>query len=222
MKLTRDVLVTEVSEVLKNVLIHQRHRWGILDAHRRQYEGWWKAECALAIENWAWVRRPPDELVAFAVEPKPSDYSPCGVRLNDQSRGTPDRHAADLLVGPWSDEVGGVSLDRGPRVWIELKVRGTWWSGGVPKLLAGLYSDLEKWRVDGDDDAVLICHITSTEAGWDEPFSDDLVRALNECGPIQTTIVGYEIPRREKRHEGINGEIYRWARMDCFVRSGRK
>src|SRR5437016_14675041 len=55
---TAKTLGTAVVTTLQDVLVHQRARWASLLAHQRQYEGWWKAEFALALESWTWVVAP--------------------------------------------------------------------------------------------------------------------------------------------------------------------
>lgn len=128
-------LAEHVANVLHNVLIHQRSRLGTLLGHNSQYEGWWKAEFALALESWCWQFNLP--YFWCATEPKPKN---AGIGNSDKS--------TDLVVAPGSQRK--MNLKAGPRVWIEIKERGTWWDGNANKALGtanrGLLSDLTKWN----------------------------------------------------------------------------
>src|SRR5262249_11596526 len=77
--------------------------------------------------------------------------------------------SVDLLVARWSDEEQRI-IKEPPRVWIELKERGTWWVGGASKPLRqkdrSLYADLHKWKKASwlPGDVVVACQIISHEA----------------------------------------------------------
>lgn len=149
-ELTRGVLTT-----MQGVLVHQRARWGALMGHQHQYEGWWKAEFRLALESWCWRSDLPEPTWVQS-EKKPSNYWV----------GT-TRESVDLLVGRWSEE--RAEILPGPRVWIEIKERGTWWGDarkGLGASNGGLRSDLMKWRDTrwADDDVVIACHVLSHDA----------------------------------------------------------
>src|SRR5262245_35276901 len=68
------VLLNDVVNVMADVLVHQRPRWGALLGHQRQYEGWWKAEMALAIESWTWRADQLDPPFYVRAEAKPRDF----------------------------------------------------------------------------------------------------------------------------------------------------
>jgi hypothetical protein len=134
---------------LQDVLVHQRSRWASLFAHQNQYEGWWKAEFALALESWCWRLDLP-EPTWVRTEVKPKDY---GVGATGQS--------IDVLVGRWSQEAQSL-INEPPMVWIELKERATWWGNPWKALCEdgrSLGHDLAKWRAAAwrPGDIVLAC-----------------------------------------------------------------
>jgi hypothetical protein len=135
-------LMNEVVAVMADVLVHQRARWGALLAHQRQYEGWWKAEMALALESWTWRADRQTKPMYVLPEAKPRDFE-----IDDGPS------SADLLVAPVNKSLNDFDYKARPRVWIELKERGTWWGvkpGGAAKAFGtanhGLWSDIEKWQ----------------------------------------------------------------------------
>jgi hypothetical protein len=111
-----------------------------------------------------------------------------------------------------------------PRLWIELKERGTWWGAGnadAAKAFGtanhGIWSDLEKWEsVTDKGESVLVCQVTMHDGSYNErmPASwraqfDQIAQkyehAIERC-------VGYEIAGEDK---------VRWARFDaCIVNRG--
>ena len=202
-------LADEVLGVLQDMLVHQRHKWGPLMGHGRHYEGWWKAEAALALESWAWRQDLP---INFGVLP---EAKPKNVGFGD------DGAAADLLVAPFRN--GRVDVTATPRVWIELKERHTWW-GNVNKALgasnAGLEKDLHKWDGKGigwgDEDIVVACHITTHEGcatNDEDPFPEPWQEGLDQHPRYQSErindlprIVGYP----------LGDDRVRWARMDFY------
>ena len=204
-------LAKEVSSVLQGVLIHQRPRWGTLLGHERQFEGWWKAELATALESWTWRADLQAHPFAVRVEAKPRDFN-----LVEEA----DRRSVDLLVAPWSDSDWDFVPKGKPRAWIELKTRATWW-GPASKALgtanSGLYSDLEKWRRFGESgDIVIVCHIAAHDGPWEERLPKDWEDALGEVsrryeGSPEPLTIGFEVPGDKGRN------FYRWTRMDCFV-----
>src|SRR5690348_10463018 len=108
-------LAAGVMQVLQGVLIHQRPRWAHLMLHGHQYEGWWKAEMRSALDAWC-CRVPAPGKFGVISEVKPKRY-----QLGDSA------HSFDLVVGAWDLSRRSVDLSHGPRVWIELKERATWW-----------------------------------------------------------------------------------------------
>src|SRR5947208_2580977 len=106
-------LASAVLGTMQDVLVHQRARWATLFAHQHQYEGWWKAEFALALESWCWRTDLPEPTWLLS-EVKPSAH---GVGETKQS--------IDLLIARWLQDKDDVSHDP-PRIWVEIKERGTW------------------------------------------------------------------------------------------------
>lgn len=149
-------LATAVLTTMQDVLVHQRGRWANLLAHQHQVEGWWKAEFALALESWCWRQDHPEPVWVFS-EVKPRDH---GIGTG--------RDSVDLMVARWSESERRVQREP-PRIWIEIKERGTWW-GSPAKAFgdanAGLRSDLAKWREANwlPGDTVLACQIIAHDA----------------------------------------------------------
>jgi hypothetical protein len=117
---------------MQDTLVHQRERWGSVCSNEHDYEGWWKAELRRALESWCWQLGHPGSDAWVLTEVKPREYD----------LGT-SAESVDLVVGEWSDQKAKLVP---PRIWIELKERGTWWGGGPKKALAGFVSDLQKWQ----------------------------------------------------------------------------
>ncbi len=209
-QLTPDEVANQALGVLSGVLLHQRGRWGPLLGHGRQYEGWWKAEMAMALESWCWRHDLPSEFGVYP-EAKPRDYG-----LGDTSL------SVDLLLAPW-----GRSPERdaaGPRVWIELKERSWWW-GNAGKALGtankGLRHDLDKWKDAAhwtDRDVLLVCQITSNDglkddadalpAGWREEL-----KTLSGFADAKETSVGYPISDISSQKSGAQ---VRWVTLTSF------
>lgn len=198
-------LAKHVANVLQGTILHQRPRWGPLLGHKSQYEGWWKAEFALALENWCWQFNLP--YFWCKTEPQPRD-----VGIGDQK----SKKSTDLVVAPGSSS--GIDINAGPRVWVEIKERGTWWQGNVNKGLGtandGLLKELSKWKDQSfqDFDAVLACHIVTHDGTNDEHLPRGWLEKLEEIAErherlMEPHIVGF--PLSEK--------AVRWARMDLFV-----
>lgn len=207
-------LTSSVVNVMADVLVHQRARWGTLLGHQRQYEGWWKAEMAQALESWTWRVDRLGWPMDVRAEAKPVDF--------DLASGPP---SADLVVARMRDDLKDFDYKARPRVWIELKERGTWWgtsAGAAAKAFGtannGLLSDLEKWSgVTGDGEVVLVCQITSHDGSYTDRLPpetwrkqlDDIAsryeRAIERC-------VGYEIAGQIDGHDRV-----RWARFDAFI-----
>src|SRR5262245_28420049 len=70
---TSSNLAVAVLTTLQDVLVHQRARWAALFAHQYWYEGWWKAEFALALESWCWRMDLPEPTWVLS-EVKPRDF----------------------------------------------------------------------------------------------------------------------------------------------------
>lgn len=215
-------LSAQVADVLEGVLLHQRQRWGTLLGHQRGYEGWWKAECAAALENWCWRQGP----VTYGVLPeaKPVDF---GLSLE---------RPVDLLVAPWDDEARELKPAGGPRVWIELKERGTWWGNGPAKAFGtgnhGLLSDLaklssEKWAAD---ESALACQIVSHVGTQAETIDPGWLKALESYSTPQhklvrhTRAVGFPLPgaAREVFSETRRTRPVLWASMFIYEVVGRR
>jgi hypothetical protein len=194
---TCDELATAVFSTMRDVLVHQRVRWGALMSHRRQYEGWWKAEFRLALDSWCWRFDLPQPTRILSEE-KPRNYG-----IGDSAG------SVDILVGCCSTQRN--ELSPGPRIWVEIKERGTWWNNarkGLGEANKGLRSDLLKWRDApwSASDVVVACHILSHEAkcGSSEPIPPDWAAAFEEvsdgfprfmptlsvCFPCVTTEIG--------------------------------
>lgn len=96
-------------------MVHQWPRWGPLLGHMRQMEGWWKAELLTAIEAWCWSLDAPQDFWPRP-EVKPREFG------RGKSQQTPD-----IVVAPIGKDGEGFESAAGPRVWLEIKERGTWW-----------------------------------------------------------------------------------------------
>jgi hypothetical protein len=204
-------LMREVATVMADVLVHQRPRWGTLLAHQRQYEGWWKAEMALALESWAWRA----DLQAHPMDVLP-EAKPCDFGLDNAPP------SADLLIAPVNGELNDFDYAKTPRVWLELKERGTWWGtkkGHAAKAFgtanSGLWSDLHKWKtVAGrSGEVVLACQITSHVGTYSDRLPDTWLKELEAIGAeyehaIDPRCVGSELPGKD---------VVRWTRFDSFV-----
>ncbi len=209
--LTQEELRDEVVAVLQGTVLHQRARWGALLGHQRQFEGWWKAEFAAALEAWTWSSRVPDPGFGVLVEPKPRDF---GAVDGDC------REAADLAIAPWGDDQA-VGYERRPRLWIEIKTRATWWgstTSAVGKALGGFRSDLAKWEALRGD-PVLVCHLVSHDGTYRNRLPPEWTAALDELRkerqprwywPGDPFTVGIEA--------AVGGKVrHRWIRMDCVI-----
>ena len=203
-------LAHEVVRVLQDKVVQERPKWAFLVGHCRNYEAWWKAELALALEHWTWSFRG-EKLgpeLGFVTEAKPRDYG----------FGT-SQAAVDLLVGPWSEDSEDVRRDGGPRVWIELKERGDWWVGNAAKAVGtangGLAHDMQKWADINwtSDDVVLACHLLSYKAPYERPqLGEEWQSAMTEATGgrkpfVDPLIVGYPLDEESK---------CLWMRMDVF------
>lgn len=219
-------LKTQVADVLEGVLIHQRQRWGALLRHAHGYEGWWKAECAAALENWCWRRGP----TAYCVVPeaRPRNF---GLSL---------KRPIDLLVAPWDEEEKTLKLRGGPRAWIELKERGTRWGTNPVKAFGqanhGLLTDFEKLSSERwtEDDVALACQIVSHVGDREEFIEAKWREALKgySSGPHKLlrkrpAIVGYPLPHidddddRADPHESKPESRILWASMFIYEVQGR-
>jgi len=215
-----ETLSTQVLDVLEGVLLHQRQRWGTLLGHRRGYEGWWKAECAAALESWCWREGP----VPYGVLPeaKPSDF---GLSLE---------RPVDLLVAPWDREKRALKLTGGPRAWIELKERGTQWGTNPAKAFGasnhGLLSDLEKLGSEkwADDDVALACQIVSHVGDMEESIEPKWQEALDGYSAgahkllRQTPAVGFPLPPVAGDEPGATKSAILWASMFIYEVQGRR
>jgi len=195
---------------MQNVLVHQRARWGALLAHQRQYEGWWKAEFRLALESWCWRSDLP-EPTRVRSEEKPRNH---GVGASPKS--------VDLLISQRSDDAGDM-LPR-PRVWVEIKERGTWW-GNARKALGesnrGLWSDLRKWQGVSwaRDDVVVACHILTHEASPDKSVAipPPWAAAFEEAAAEFPRYVPTLTVRYPCANSGSQKVVERYASIDFFT-----
>lgn len=202
-------LLTEVCRVMADVLVHHRARWGHLLGHQRQYEGWWKAEMAQALESWTWRADLWESSIGVLPEAKPRDF---GI-----DAGPP---TADLLVTRWDTNSKRFDTTARPRVWIELKERGTWWGetgGAAAKAFGiandGLLSDLAKWeRVKESGEVVLACQLTTHDGSYDErlprAWQEQFDAIATRCDRAIERTVGFPIA-------GV--DQVRWARFDAFI-----
>ena len=188
----------QVIEVMKGALIHNRPSWGPLMHHGHNYEGWWKAQIALAIENCSWSHTATGPIdTSFGVEPERKLKS---VGLKDHGI------QADLHVAPWDDDSDSFLKGGTPRIWIELKQRGTHWESpekAYGTANHGIASDFQKWeKVDlaPDTDAVVFCQILTHVGTGDEdlkPGWSDKLEGLAEdfeYSLLDDLTVGYELP----------------------------
>jgi hypothetical protein len=197
--------------VMQDVLIHQRHRWGPLLTRSRQYEGWWKAELITALDKWHWAS---DLKRQFGVL---SEVKPRDVGLGAGSG------SVDVVIAPRQAGSEWASAERTPRVWIELKERGTWWEGGPGKALQesgrSLAADLAKWAHIpwSGDDVVAVCQIISHRSQdedaclpkrWSELLDSTAVTSPR-CVPSRS--VGYPLA-------GVGGTL--WATMEILLAHG--
>lgn len=171
-------LANNAIAVIHHLAKEKRNSWCRLARHQRQWEGWWKAEIVLALETWARSRkRSPG--YGVAAEQKPRAYA------LSQSRAS-----TDILLAPWDNKLGRLSMTAAPRVWLELKSRGTWW-GPAAKALgtanAGLAKDLAKWDnvpwTPGD--LVLCCHLTTHDGSGGLQLPKDWQEQLDEGVPTR-------------------------------------
>lgn len=179
-------LASEVQSVMSQVLVHQRQRWATAVGHQRGYEAWWKVEFATALESWCW--RSADRGFGVLPEAKLSAFGLTGGQ------------AVDLLVAPWNAAGGSVRSDEYPRVWIELKERGTWWGGPAKAFAAanhGLLLDFEKLEGQswGEDEVAIACQIVTHDGTADDRIPTDWLEALR----------GFETKRRRMAHEAAVG-----------------
>lgn len=171
---TSTKLTCAVLQTLQDVLVHQRARWAALFAHQHQYEGWWKAEFALALESWCWRLDLPEPTWVLT-EIKPRDFA---IGETKQS--------VDFLVGRWIESQRDLSPDP-PRVWLEIKERGTWWGNPYKALCEenrSLGGDLNKWTETPwkEGDVVISGQIISHDApgGSLEPLPENWLQVLND------------------------------------------
>jgi hypothetical protein len=211
-------LLARVVNVMADVLVHQRPRWGALLGHQRQYEGWWKAEMALAIESWSWREDQKDWPAYVWPEAKPKAVGFTGAPPT-----------ADLMVGRMNDTYTEFDTDARPRLWIELKERSTWW-GTTPGRAAkafgtgnnGIQHDLEKWHgVKGRGEVVVVSQVSTHDGTYQECFPKSWLDELDDIASkyeraIEPRCVGYEIAGRD---ETTGRDRVRWARFDAFVLS---
>lgn len=202
-------LLNDVVHVMADVLVHQRARWGALLGHQRQYEGWWKAEMALAIESWSWRADKLAEPVYVRPETKPRDFG------LDQA---PPQ--ADLVVARMKSDFSDFDYKAKPRLWIELKERGTWWGeteGYAKKAFGtannGLRADLTKWSgVKESGNAVIVCQVTTHDGTYENQLPKSWAAQFDEIArdyarALKPRCVGYE----------LKGDAVRWTRFDAFI-----
>lgn len=207
-------LAVSALTTLQDVLVHQRARWAALFGHQHQYEGWWKAEFYLALESWCWRTDLPEPTWVRS-EVKPRDHGIGGTK-----------QSIDLLVARWDDTTGDIRPDP-PRVWVEIKERGTWW-GDPGKALReegrGLAADIAKWRDAEwqDGDIVVACQIVAHDAPADsyDPIPTNWKAVLDD---IATTAPRF-LPTRSVGCRAFSpdaGEpINRYATIDFFTVRG--
>jgi hypothetical protein len=165
---------------------------------------------ALALESWTWRADRLERPLYARAEPKPSAFGVEG--------GPP---TADLVVAGMNEKFDDFDYKTTPRVWIELKERGTWW-GVTPGLAAkafgtsnnGIRSDLEKWKdVRGRGDVVLVCQITMHDGTYKEGLPESWTKQLDDIAgqydrAVPARCVGFEIAGKDR---------VRWTRFDAFM-----
>ena len=201
-------LMFDVANVMADVLVHQRARWGSLLGHQRQYEGWWKAEMALALESWTWREDRQAWPVYVQPEAKPAAFDLAGPAT------------VDLVVARVNSALNDFDYRARPRVWIELKERGTWWgtsAGDAAKAFGtankGLLSDLEKWKgVKAEGEVVLVCQVTMHDGTYKDrlpqTWKDQLAIVAKQYERVVERCVGFEIAGQDR---------VRWTRFDAFI-----
>ncbi len=203
-------LAVGVVDIISNFVRRERTRWcRLLGIGSHQWEGWWKGELAMAIEDWAWGRRARGALAVDA-EVKPRDFGLCK-----------SRDSVDLVVGPRGEN--GLDLKKaGPRVWLELKDRATWWTSpakGLGVANSGLAWDLEKWKGTRwkARDVVLACHLLAHNGTATERLPASWSAALQQVGRSAVrfrgrapVVVGYPLT------PGKPAKGVRWLRLDVF------
>ena len=222
-KHTPEWLANEVLDVLGQVLLHKRSVWGTFGRRKHHFEAWWQLEMALALEAWCWSSRAELGYQAL-VEQSAARIRRAGTRRRENIH-----KRFDLVVVPELEGEDKPDFKSGPRVWVELKERATWWDRADRAMLQptnSLLADVHKWRaIDwSDDDVVLVCQVLLWEAPYDESLDSEWLDALaevarrGECkrvpGGAEPVIeVGYPIPERAAASEVYNVQ---WARLDAF------
>jgi hypothetical protein len=192
--------------VMQDVLIHQRSRWAHLLLHRHQYEGWWKAELRSALDGWC-CQIPSMGSVGVLSEVKPKSY---GVGNTN--------HSFDLVIGLKNPKTGAVDLGFGPRIWIELKERGTWWGGNAAKAFgegnSGVRTDLKKWRAGlwSADDVLAACQIITHRGNALEILPAEWKRELDSIAKTNPRCV----PTRSVGCPSWNSNEVLWTTMEFF------
>lgn len=135
------------------------------------------------------------------------------IKKEDAAYAQCKRHALNVEASlAWDSRSKRVLASAKSRVWIELKIRGTWW-GAAAKAFGssndGLHADLAKWDgLPSEDEAVLICQVTHHDGTEHQQLSPDWKAELDKIGSahpsVATRIVGFEIPGQ--------AEAIRWAR----------
>jgi hypothetical protein len=120
----KDILQTAVRNVLEN----QNERYmNFLDIHNRT-EAWWQWEYAAELIKIAISENVP---ICIDVNKKPRE---CGIKSHK-------KQLIDLFIGQWPDSKDKCDYSLTPRIWIEIKQRGTY---EINNILNGLYEDIEK------------------------------------------------------------------------------
>jgi hypothetical protein len=190
--------------VISGVLIHQRSRWFNITNHERQFEGWWKAEFVTALESWTYSIGLP----SFGVLPeaKPRRF---GLTTSKQS--------ADILIAPWDNQTANFSSNT-PRLWIDIKERGTWWPNARKAFgmhNQGLRHDLAKWSSTNwsEGDIVMCAHILLNDGPLEVPVPEDWLAELTSISREYELYKSFTIshPRNEAESN------HRFARLDFFI-----
>src|SRR6516162_8025379 len=110
---TAELFARSVLTTAQWTLITNRSRWAQLMPTEKLNEQWWRDELYLTLNNWCYSLDIPP--TAAVIQQNPNSY---GIECA--------KCFVDIMVGSWDCENLNVRRDA-PRVWMELKVRPTFW-----------------------------------------------------------------------------------------------
>jgi hypothetical protein len=211
-ELTAHDIASRVFGAMQGVIDSQRSRWGRLSNFENAFEGWWKAEFLLAIDELLWTS---DFPAAYCVraERKPRTYGLCE-----------DTRAADLLVVTWSTERQEIDETNPSRIWLQLKHRGTWMGSNPKRELAAVWEDLQNWVKHVKwcpEEVVVACLILAADSRSEggvlpKKWRDELDRI--HC-KFPRYLPAYPVACQRPDHEGK--DLTRWVHLEFFTISPR-